>query len=148
MIPQDYITAWRHSAPWLHDEQVEQDLLICRALVEIYNHPALSNNLIFRGGTALHKLFLKMPARYSVDIDLVQIKPEPIGPTITAIRNILDPILGNPKRIQGEFLTTLKYKFKSEQSKRLPQLGQLTLQFFSYISLPQRSQIQIRFSFH
>lgn len=35
--------------------------------------------------------------------------------------------------------------FRSEQSKRFPQLGQVTLQFFSYISAPQRSQRKMRF---
>ena len=35
MIPQAYITEWSHTAPWPTDEQVEQDLVICRALVEI-----------------------------------------------------------------------------------------------------------------
>jgi hypothetical protein len=38
-----------------------------------------------------------------------------------------------------------KYIFRSEQSKRFPQLGQVILQFFSRISVPQRSQIKMRF---
>lgn len=32
MIPRDYITEWRSRAPWTDDAQVEQDLVICRAL--------------------------------------------------------------------------------------------------------------------
>lgn len=40
MIPQDFITEWREKAPWMQLSQVEQDLVICRALVEIFNHPA------------------------------------------------------------------------------------------------------------
>jgi len=36
VIPRDYITAWRSQAPWVQDIQVEQDLVICRALVEIH----------------------------------------------------------------------------------------------------------------
>jgi hypothetical protein len=58
MIPRDYITQWRASAPWVQDAQVEQDLVICRALVAIFTHPALSKALAFRGGTALYKLYL------------------------------------------------------------------------------------------
>jgi hypothetical protein len=46
-------------------------LIISRALVELYSHPLLRDNLAFRGGTALFKLHLP-PARYSEDIDLVQ----------------------------------------------------------------------------
>lgn len=53
MIPQDFITEWREKAPWMQLSQVEQDLVICRALVEIFNHPALKEKLAFRGGTAL-----------------------------------------------------------------------------------------------
>jgi hypothetical protein len=36
MIPRDYITAWRAKVPWVEDSQVEQDLIISRALVEIF----------------------------------------------------------------------------------------------------------------
>jgi hypothetical protein len=53
LIPRDYITEWRAQAPWVQDIQVEQDLVICRALVEIFSHPVLSKALAFRGGTAL-----------------------------------------------------------------------------------------------
>lgn len=36
MIPQAYITEWASQVPWQTNEQVEQDLVICRALVEIF----------------------------------------------------------------------------------------------------------------
>ena len=91
MIDRDYIVAWRQQAPWPTDAQVEQDLVLSRALVEIFGHPLLSRELAFRGGTALHKLFLTKQARYSEDIDLVQVSPGPIGPVITALREILQP---------------------------------------------------------
>jgi predicted nucleotidyltransferase component of viral defense system len=58
MIPRDYITEWRQQAPWAQDFQVEQDLIIFRALVAIFGHPVLSNAFAFRGGTALYKLYL------------------------------------------------------------------------------------------
>ena len=45
MIPFDYITEWRAEAPWIDDAQVEQDLVISRALVEIFRHPALADSL-------------------------------------------------------------------------------------------------------
>ena len=53
MIPRDYITEWRRRAPWVQDFQVEQDLVISRALVDIFSHPLLHEALAFRGGTAL-----------------------------------------------------------------------------------------------
>ncbi len=77
MIPQAAIAEWSNYIPWNSNEQVEQDLIICRALVEIFNDKYLSSHLAFRGGTALHKLYLHPQPRYSEDIDLVQIKAEP-----------------------------------------------------------------------
>lgn len=93
MIPRDYITEWRSHAPWIQDFQVEQDLVISRALVEIFSHPLLEDALAFRGGTALYKLHLNA-ARYSEDIDLVQISAEPAGAVMDALRTVLDPWLG------------------------------------------------------
>ena len=57
MINAEYIADWHNNAPWPTNEQVEQDLLICRCLVAIYNDEFLASQLAFRGGTALHKLF-------------------------------------------------------------------------------------------
>lgn len=74
----------------------EQDLVICRALLDIFNHPILENKLAFRGGTAMFKLHMP-PARYSEDIDLVQIQAGPIGLLMDGIRETLSPWLGEPK---------------------------------------------------
>ena len=78
MIPRDYITEWRARAPWIDEFQIEQDLVISRALVVIFSEPSLAEALAFRGGTALYKLYLTPPARYSEDIDLVQVAPGPV----------------------------------------------------------------------
>jgi len=88
-------------------------LIICRALVEIFNHDDIYPNLAFRGGTALFKLYLD-PVRYSEDIDLVQVREGPIGPVMDGIREVLDPWLGNPSRNQTEGRVTLRYRFDSE----------------------------------
>ena len=102
MIPLGFITEWRKKYPWPMDYQVEQDLLITKILVEIYGDNLLRNAVAFRGGTALHKLFLKEPIRYSEDIDLVQVVGENIGPTLDRLRKILDPWLGKPTRKLNE----------------------------------------------
>jgi len=73
MIPVAFITEWRKHAPWSQDAWVEQDLVISRALVEIFRVPAVAERLAFCGGTALHKLHLSPAVRYSEDIDLVQV---------------------------------------------------------------------------
>ena len=116
MIPRDYITEWRTEVPWVQDFQVEQDLVISRALVDIFSHPLLSEALVFRGGSALYKLYLRPPARYSEDIDLVQIKAEPAGPTMEALREVLDPWLGMPQWKQTEGRVTFVYRFDSEDA--------------------------------
>ena len=85
MIPVAFITEWRSRAPWPEDAQVEQDLLLSRVLVEIFSDDALGAALAFRGGTALNKLHLDKPSRYSEDIDLVQLGPGPIGDIINTL---------------------------------------------------------------
>ncbi len=94
-------------------EQIEQDLVISRALVDLYNEPYIKDALVFRGGTALNKLFINPPARYSEDIDFVQKRPEPIGQTIDAIRALLKPWLGDPKWKITERSAKLIYKYES-----------------------------------
>ena len=94
MIPRAHVTAWRTRAPWPSDAQVEQDLVLSRALVEIFRDRVVARSCAFRGGTALHKLFLAAPGRYSEDIDLVQTNQGPIGPVLDAMRAALDPWLG------------------------------------------------------
>ncbi len=113
MIPQQYITAWRQTVPWKSNEQIEQDLVICRALVEIFSDDYLREHLAFRGGTALHKLYLSPQPRYSEDIDLVQIKPEPIKETMMRIQEKLD-FLGKASAFQKQANNTLKFRFESE----------------------------------
>lgn len=120
MIPKDYITEWRTQAPWVADEQVEQDLVISRAIVEMFGDGALARRLAWRGGTALHKLYFAPAPRYSEDIDLVQLSPEPIGDTLHGIRSALDPWLGEPKRVFKEGRVNLVYRFRSEGPPIVP----------------------------
>jgi len=111
VIPRAHITAWRNRAPWPSNEQVEQDLVLSRALVAIFQHPIVAEGAVFRGGTALHKLFLQEPVRYSEDIDLVQRSAGPIGELVDAIREALGPWMGDPRWKQGTGRFTLGYRF-------------------------------------
>jgi predicted nucleotidyltransferase component of viral defense system len=111
VIPRANITAWRTHAPWPLDEQVEQDLVLSRALVEIFGRPVLRNALAFRGGTALHKMHFELPGRYSEDIDLVQVEEGQIGPLLDELRFALDPWLGEPKRTFNAGSVKLLYRF-------------------------------------
>jgi predicted nucleotidyltransferase component of viral defense system len=111
VIPRAHITAWRSQAPWPTDAQVEQDLVLTRALAEIFKRSAIAEAAALRGGTALHKLYFESPGRYSEDIDLVQIEAGPIGNVLDAIRDRLDPWLGEPKRKRGQRRVTIVYRF-------------------------------------
>jgi len=113
MIPQNSLSEWMSIAPWQRMAMVEQDLIISRAVVDIYNDPLLSKKVAFRGGTALHKLYLKPAVRYSEDIDLVQMNPESVGEVIDRFRVVLN-YLGEPIRKQKHRNTTLIYRFESE----------------------------------
>ncbi len=95
------------TAPWPDNTQVEQDLILSRALITMYRLPVVAEQAVFRGGTALHKLFFDPAGRYSEDIDLVQTEAGPIGGLIDAIRDVLDPWLGKPKWKQGRGRFTL-----------------------------------------
>src|SRR6185503_19472154 len=113
MIPASYIQAWSATAPWPDARQVEQDLIICRALCDLFNASALKGKIAFRGGTAINKLLFKHPLRYSEDIDLVQTQPEPIGTTVDAIRDTLS-WLGKCRRDQAGHSMHMVFRFTSE----------------------------------
>src|SRR3970040_1999313 len=100
MIPTAFLQAWSVTAPWPDLRQVEQDLIISRGLCHLFTALAMKDKIAFRGGTAIHKLLFKQPLRYSEDIDLVQVKAEPIGTTVDAIREALS-WLGRCQREQA-----------------------------------------------
>ena len=94
MIPTQNIIAWGNVAPWAEQRQVEQDLIISRAIVELFGDEFLNEKLRFRGGTALNKLHFPEPLRYSEDIDLVRTTEGGIRPIIHRIREVMEPWLG------------------------------------------------------
>ena len=120
MIPDAYIKEWYAHAPWHKWTMVEQDLLISRMLIELFRDEHIRGSLIFRGGTALHKLFFPEPLRFSEDIDLVQRETGPIGPLFDTIRGIFRKWLGKPVRKQGPGVATLTYRLSSEDIPPLP----------------------------
>lgn len=113
MIPRANITAWRAVAPWPSNEQVEQDLVLSRALVAMFGQEVVAQRAVFRGGTALHKLYFRAAGRCSEDIDLVQRDAGPIGELIAAIREALDPWLGSPRWNQGQGRFALAYRYET-----------------------------------
>ena len=90
MIPAAFITDWGNTVRWPTVEQIEQDLVLSRLIVEIANDDYLGNELVFRGGTCLHKLHLNPARRYSEDLDYVRRSDGRIGVLLDAVRAIAD----------------------------------------------------------
>lgn len=84
-----HIQQWTEYAPWPSLQQVEQDLIISRAICDLFRSEYLKDTIAFRGGTAINKLLFSKPLRYSEDIDLVQTRAEPIKKTVGEIRRVL-----------------------------------------------------------
>jgi predicted nucleotidyltransferase component of viral defense system len=114
MIPMLNIVAWASKVPWADLRQVEQDLIISRALVALFNDPLLKAELRFRGGTALNKLHFPQPLRYSEDIDLVRTTAGPIGPILDQIRAVLEPWLGRASFVQSDVAPKLRFRTVAE----------------------------------
>jgi predicted nucleotidyltransferase component of viral defense system len=114
MIPAQNIIAWGNNVPWAEQRQVEQDLIISRAIVAVFSAPLLSAELRFRGGTALNKLHFVVPMRYSEDLDLVRTANGPIGPILDGIRGVLEPWLGRAQFDQSPVAPKLRFRVDAE----------------------------------
>lgn len=119
MIAEKHINEWAEFMPWKSKELIEQDLLICRVLCELYNDEFIAEHLAFRGGTMLNKIYLSPQPRYSEDIDLVQINAEPIKDTIERVRKVLT-FLGKPVIKQKAHNNTLVFRLNSETPPIVP----------------------------
>ena len=113
MIPRESILEWNEFLPWQDKAMVEQDLIISRALVAIFSDDFLASQLAFRGGTALHKLYLSPQPRYSEDIDLVQITAGPIKPIMYRLGEVLE-FLPNRVTKQKRYNNTMLFRLESE----------------------------------
>lgn len=120
MIPTQNIVAWGTVVPWADSRQVEQDLIISRAIVAIFEDPFLRTALRFRGGTALNKLHFPAPLRYSEDIDLVRTTAGPIGPVLDALRAALQPWLGQAQYDPSTVAPKLRFRVEAEDGSGVP----------------------------
>lgn len=126
MIAESDLAHWRQVAPWSTDEQIEQDLALSRLIVEIANHPLLGEELVFRGGTCFHKLWLDRPWRYSEDLDYVRRSAGGVGHVLNALREVADSIgfarvqtdvRRHPKaRLDSTFLSGSRMRIKIEMN--------------------------------
>ncbi|MDR1833600.1 MAG: hypothetical protein LBQ92_02945 [Propionibacteriaceae bacterium] len=65
MIPVAHVIAWSAGHPWPDQAQVEQDLLLSRAICAIAAHPYLGSELVFRDDMA--RLAITTPSGYRVE---------------------------------------------------------------------------------
>jgi predicted nucleotidyltransferase component of viral defense system len=91
------ILAHQMVVPWAAQYQVEQDLLLCQAMVALFDDSFLSGQIAMRGGTLLHKTHLAPASRYSEDIDLVAVGTRPENHIRRGIRRVLKDVWGAPK---------------------------------------------------
>lgn len=120
MISAQNIVAWGNVVPWADQRQVEQDLIISRALVEIFSDAMLRDELRFRGGTALNKLHFPASLRYSEDIDLVRTSAGPIGPILDQLRVVLEPWLGRAQFDQSPVAPKFRFRVEAEDGSGVP----------------------------
>ena len=120
MIPAQNIVAWGNVVPWAEQRQVEQDLIISRALVAIFSDDMLRDAVRVRGGTALSKLHFPKPMRYSEDIDLVRTSGGPIGPLLDGLRVVLEPWLGSARFDQSLVAPKLRFRVDAEDGGGVP----------------------------
>lgn len=114
------ILAHQNIVPWPAQYQVEQDLLLCQAMVALFNDAFLSSQIAMRGGTLLHKVHLAPAARYSEDIVLVVVGTRPEAHIRRALRRVLADVLGTPKTsVWANLALTLRNTVKPSRVLRM-----------------------------
>jgi predicted nucleotidyltransferase component of viral defense system len=106
--------------PWPSQLQVEQDLLLCRAMVALFDDSFLQSQIAMRGGTLLHKVHLAPASRYSEDIDLVVVGNRPEGHIRKALHRVLSGVLGAPKQsVWGDLKLAIRNTVKPSRVLRI-----------------------------
>ncbi len=114
------VLAHQAAVPWPSQRQVEQDLLLCRAMIAVFNDKFLRTQVAMRGGTLLHKVYLPPPCRYSEDIDLVVFGERPEDHIRKALKRVLREALGNPKSSAWDALSlAIRNAVKSSRVLRM-----------------------------
>jgi predicted nucleotidyltransferase component of viral defense system len=114
------VIAHQSVVPWPSQVQVEQDLLLCRAMAALFDDAFLQSQIAMRGGTLLHKVHLAPPSRYSEDIDLVVVGDRPEGHVRKALHRVLSDVLGTPKQsVWGDLKLAIRNTVKPSRVLRV-----------------------------
>ena len=144
MIPQAAITAWGTSRPWPSFDAIEQDLLLARAIVEVYRHPLLSDELAFRGGTCLHQIHLAQPRRYSEDLDFVRVSNTSIGPVYDALRDVAATMgITDVQTVSGRYP---KMRWRAPATSDPQALLRIKIEMNTFETSPARVHVRIPFA--
>ena len=117
MIPQAYITEWANQVPWQTNEQVEQDLVICRALVEIFSDEFLANSLLEELlGTKLRALYQRRKGRdlYDMYKALVQVPGMDKEALLHCYHAYMDFVVDEPPT-QKVYLQNMEAKMQDDE---------------------------------
>ena len=134
MIPERDIVAWSQNFPWTKNAFIEQDMVICRTLVSIFSDPFLAERFAFRGGTAIHKLHFSPQARYSEDIDLVQVEPGPVKPAIERLGEVLGWLPRKSVEMR-RFGFRMKFRYESEMQPVVPMRLKVEVNTYEHFSV-------------
>ncbi len=108
-------------------------MIISRALIAIFSDEFLASQLAFRGGTALHKLYLSPQSRYSEDIDLVQINAGAIKPILSRLGEVLDFLPGKVVK-QRRYNNTMLFRMESEIPPVVPLRLKIEINCFEHFN--------------
>ncbi|MGH3446257.1 MAG: nucleotidyl transferase AbiEii/AbiGii toxin family protein [Nocardioidaceae bacterium] len=112
-------------------------------IVEIYNHPRLSQELVFRGGTCLHQVHLRIPLRYSEDLDFVRRTHSGIGPVFDDLRQVANQVGLEVKGTDVGQHPKLRLRASSEQDASI--YLRIKVEINTYETSPARGLIRAPF---
>lgn len=142
MIPALALEDWANTVAWANPDQLEQDLALARLIVEIANDSYLGDELVFRGGTCLHKLHLSPGLRYSEDLDYVRRSAGGIGELLAALRNIGDRL---GMKVGVDISKYPKAKFRAPFESGAGTM-RIKIEVNTYERSPARSLVRVPFS--
>ena len=129
-------------------------------MAAIFADDFLSDQVAMRGGTVLHKVHLAPAARYSEDIDLVQVGGRPNDQIEKALKRVIEPILGRPRssvaanitlavrnRVMPSSILRLEYHYRPTTAPGMEALIKIEVNyterqpFYSTLELPYAPSI-------
>ena len=106
--------------PWADQRQTEQDLIIVRALVEIFSDEMLRDASRLRGRTLLNMVQFPVALGSSEDVDLACTSTGRIGSILDRLRVVLEPWLGTAQFDQSSVAPKLRFRAEVEDGSGEP----------------------------